>query len=103
MQRKNKNQVTTISLAHLAHDTYSSFLAPILPLLIEKLAIPLYMVAFLDIARKIPSLLNPFFGLMAERSDARYFVILAPALTAFCMSLLGLSSSYAMLIFLLVE
>jgi FSR family fosmidomycin resistance protein-like MFS transporter len=101
-KNQDKNQVATISVAHLAHDTYSSFLAPILPLLIEKLSIALYMVAFLDIARKIPSLLNPFFGLLAQKSDARYFVIISPALTAFSMSLLGLSSSYAMLIFLLL-
>jgi len=98
----NKSQVATISLAHLAHDTYSSFLAPILPLLIEKLGISLYLVAFLDIARKLPSLLNPFFGILAERTDARYFVILSPALTAFAMSLLGLASSYEILIILLI-
>ncbi len=98
----NKTQVLTISLAHLAHDTYSSFLAPILPLLIEKLGISLYLVAFLDIARKLPSLLNPFFGLLAERTDARYFVILSPALTAMVMSLLGLAPTYEILIFLLI-
>jgi len=100
--KKQPNQVTTISLAHLAHDTYSAFLAPILPLLIEKLGMTLVMSAFLDIARKLPSLLNPFFGLIAERSDARYFVILSPALTAFSMSLLGATSSYSMLLVLLV-
>jgi FSR family fosmidomycin resistance protein-like MFS transporter len=101
-QSKQKNQVATISLAHLAHDTYSSFLAPILPLLIDKLGMSLAMSAFLDIARKLPSLLNPFFGLLAERTDARYFVILAPALTAFSMSLLGVANSYAILIVLLI-
>ena len=99
--QKQKNQVLTISLAHLAHDTYSAFLAPLLPLLIEKLGMSLAMSAFLDIARKIPSLLNPFFGLLAERTDARYFVILSPALTAFSMSLLGVVDSYAMLVVLL--
>jgi FSR family fosmidomycin resistance protein-like MFS transporter len=99
---KEKNHVLTISLAHLAHDTYSAFLAPILPLLIEKLGMSLVMSAFLDIARKLPSLLNPFFGLLAERSDARYFVILSPALTAFSMSLLGWVDSYAFLLVLLV-
>ncbi len=98
----NKAQVATISLAHLAHDTYGSFLAPILPLLIEKLGISLYLVAFLDISRKLPSLLNPFFGILAERTDARYFVILSPALTAIVMSLLGLASSYEILIILLI-
>lgn len=99
---KKKNHILTISLAHLAHDTYSAFLAPILPLLIEKLQISLVMSAFLDIARKLPSLLNPFFGLMAERVDARYFVILSPALTAFSMSLLGSCSSYILLVVLLI-
>jgi len=100
--KKQVNQVTTISLAHLAHDTYSAFLAPILPLLIEKLGMSLVMSAFLDIARKLPSLLNPFFGLLAERTDARYFVILSPALTALSMSLLGVADSYAFLLVLLV-
>jgi len=99
---KQKNHVLTISLAHLVHDTYSAFLAPILPLLIEKLGMSLVMSAFLDIARKLPSLLNPFFGLLAQRSDARYFVILSPALTAFSMSLLGYVDSYAFLIILLL-
>jgi len=99
--KQQRNQVYTISLAHLAHDIYSAFLAPMLPLLIEKLGMSLAMSAFLDIARKIPSLLNPFFGLLAERSDARYFVILSPALTALSMSLLGVVDSYGVLLFLL--
>jgi FSR family fosmidomycin resistance protein-like MFS transporter len=101
-QSKEKNQVATISLAHLAHDTYAAFLAPILPLLIDKLGMSLVMSAFLDIARKLPSLLNPFFGLLAERTDARYFVILSPALTAITMSLLGVSNSYALVVILLI-
>jgi len=103
MQKKpyDKTLIATVSSAHLVQDTYSAFLAPILPLLIEKLGMTLVMSAFLDIARKVPSLLNPFFGLLAERSDARYFVILSPALTAVCMSLLGTTSSYALLLVLL--
>ena len=101
MQKKDNNIIATVSVAHLVQDTYSAFLAPILPLLIEKLGMSLVMSAFLDIARKIPSLLNPFFGLLAERSDARYFVILSPAFTAVVMSLLGVANSYSMLIVLL--
>ena len=100
--KQQKNQVATISLAHLAHDIYSSFLAPILPLLIEKLGISLTLSAFLDIARKLPSLLNPFFGLLAQRSDARYFVILSPAITALSMSLLGSANSYGFIVVLLI-
>lgn len=98
---QSKKQVIAISLAHFAQDTYSAFLAPILPLLIEKLGLSLVMSALLDIARKLPSLLNPFFGLLAERTDARYFVILSPLLTATSMSLLGIANSYVLLVVLL--
>ncbi len=98
----NKEKVFTISLAHLSHDTFSSFLAPLLPLLIEKLGITLFMSAFLDIARRVPSLFNPFFGLMAEKKGVKYFVILTPAITAISMSLIGLSASYIMLCLLLI-
>ena len=98
----NKERVYTISLAHLSHDTFSSFLAPLLPLLIEKLGISLFMSAFLDIARRVPSLFNPLFGLIAEKKGAKYFVILTPAITAISMSLIGLSSSYIILAILLI-
>jgi FSR family fosmidomycin resistance protein-like MFS transporter len=98
----NKKEVLTISSAHFAHDIFSSFLAPLLPLIIEKLGLTLSMVAFLDIVRRIPALFNPLLGLMAERMDVKYFVILTPSITAISMSLLGYASSYFILILLLV-
>jgi len=101
MKHFKKGEVYTISLAHLFHDIFSSFLAPILPLLIARLGISLSFASFLDIARKIPSLLNPFLGLMAERRDVKYFVILTPAITAVSMCLLGLTSSYTIALLLL--
>jgi len=96
-----KTEVTTLSLAHMAHDIFSSFLAPLLPLLIEKLGMSLSMAAFLNILTRVPSLFNPFFGMLAERIGAKYFVILTPAITAISMSLIGLANSYAMLFILL--
>lgn len=96
-----KDKVFTISFAHFAHDVYSSFLAPLLPLLIEKLGISLFMSAFLDIVRNVPALLNPFFGLIAEKNGAKYFVILTPAITAISMSLLGLAPNFAIVFILL--
>ena len=96
-----KAKVFTISFAHLSHDIFSSFLAPLLPLLIAKLEMSLFMAAFLDIARRIPALLNPFFGLIAEKTGIKYFVILTPATTAICMTLIGLTSSYVVLFILL--
>ncbi|WP_458700249.1 MFS transporter [Sulfurospirillum sp. 1307] len=96
-----KSKVFTISFAHFAHDIYSSFLAPLLPLLIEKLGMSLSSAALLDIARRVPSLLNPLFGLIAEKTGVKYFVILTPFITALSMSLVGLTTSYIVLFILL--
>ena len=91
-----------ISFAHFAHDIFSAFLAPLLPLIIEKLGLSLSMVAMLDVIRRVPALLNPFLGLIAEKRDVKYFVILTPAITAISMSLIGLAPSYTLLIILLL-
>ena len=96
-----KSKVTTISSAHFIHDIFSSFLAPLLPLIIEKLNLNLSMVAFLDIVRRIPALFNPLLGLMAEKTNVKYFVILTPMVTAISMSLIGLAPSYFILVLLL--
>ncbi|MCD4650888.1 MAG: MFS transporter [Candidatus Cloacimonetes bacterium] len=104
MDKNNKFQtgnVLTLSIAHLFHDIYTSFLAPILPLLIEKLGISLTMAGLLDVIRKAPSMLNPFVGLLADKMCVRYFVILSPGITAITMSLLGIVPNYLTLAILL--
>ena len=83
--------VILVSLAHMVHDIYSSFFAPILPLLIEKLSLSYTTVGLLSVVQRLPSLLNPFVGLMADRIALRYLVIITPAVTAISMSLLGLA------------
>jgi FSR family fosmidomycin resistance protein-like MFS transporter len=93
--------VISISLAHLAHDIYSSFLAPILPLIVEKLGISLSLAGMLSVIQRIPSLFNPFVGILADNFKVRYFVIFAPAITTISMSLIGLAPSYLMLAILL--
>jgi len=101
MKQFQKSKVLLISFAHFTHDIFSALLAPILPLLIQRLGISLTEASFLDIARKVPSLFNPLLGLIAERNDAKYFVILTPSVTAISMGLLSLTSSYAVALFLL--
>jgi len=93
--------VTLISLAHLLHDVYSSFLAPLRPLLIEKFGISLSVAALWDLFQRIPWLLNPLIGIIAEKTAARYFVIITPAVTAVTMSLLGLAPSFTIVSILL--
>ncbi|MBT4640763.1 MAG: MFS transporter [Deltaproteobacteria bacterium] len=105
MEKKNNFQTVdavAISITHLLHDIYSSFLAPILPLLIEKLSISYSSAGFLTVAQRLPSLLNPFVGLIADKISIRYFVIFAPAITAISMSLLGIAPNYVVLVGLLL-
>jgi FSR family fosmidomycin resistance protein-like MFS transporter len=94
-------KIMALSIAHFVHDVYSSFLAPLLPLLIEKLSLSLTQAGFMSTVMQLPALLNPYIGVMADRISIRIFVILAPALTAVPMSLLGVAPSYGMLLILL--
>jgi FSR family fosmidomycin resistance protein-like MFS transporter len=94
--------IITISAAHLIHDFHSAFLAPILPLLIQKLGISLSLAGLLDVVRRLPSLLNPLVGILADKICVRYFIIIAPFITGLVMSLLGLAPTYAVLVIMLL-
>ncbi len=105
MNNTNKFQtgnIFLISFAHFIHDVYSSFLAPILPLLIEKLSMSYTLAGFLTIAQRLPSLFNPLVGLLADKVSLKYFVIFSPSITVVVMSLLGLAPSYIFLIIILL-
>lgn len=89
--------VVLISIAHFIHDVYSSFLAPILPLLIDKLSMSYTQAGFLTVIQRLPSLLNPMVGIMADRISIKYFVIISPAITVIVMSMLGWAPTYIIL------
>jgi len=95
-------QVFTIAGGHFIHDTYSAFLAPLLPLIQERLATNYALTGSLAIFAQLPSLLNPFLGYLADKVSLRYFIILAPGITATLFSSLGLVHNYLTLALLLV-
>jgi FSR family fosmidomycin resistance protein-like MFS transporter len=95
-------RVLAIAGSHFLHDTYSAFIPPLLPLIIEKLSLSLTLAGSLTIFPQLPSLLQPFIGYLADRVNLRYFVILAPAVTVTLMSLMGLAPSYGTLALLLL-
>lgn len=97
-RRFQTNGVLLISLCHFIHDVYSSFLSPLLPLLIEKHSLSLTKAGFLTTVMQLPSLLNFLIGMWADRISVRWFIILAPATTAIPMSLLGLAPGYGVLL-----
>jgi len=95
--------VLLISFCHFIHDIFSSFLSPLLPLLVEKFSINLTYAGFLGTITQLPALLNPIIGKWADRGKTiRWFIILAPTLTSIPMSLLGLAPSYGVVVLLLL-
>jgi len=96
-----KERVLILSACHFIHDIYSSFLAPLLPFIIEKFSLNLTQAGLLSTIMQIPALLNPVIGKLADRTSVRYFIILAPAMTAIPMSLLAMAPNYIVLLALL--
>ena len=95
-------QVLTIVGGHFVHDTFSAFIAPLLPLIIQKLSLSLTLAGSLLAFIQLPALLTPFIGYLADKLSLRYFVILAPAVTATLMSLLSIAPNYFSLVVLLL-
>ncbi len=98
---RTSKQILIVSGGHLFHDLYTSFLAPLLPTLIENMSLSLMSAGILTTFSRIPSILNPFIGYLADKIGARYFVIFAPAITATLMSLLGQANSITSLAIIL--
>jgi FSR family fosmidomycin resistance protein-like MFS transporter len=97
-------QVLTIVSGHFVHDTYTAFVAPILPLIIEKLSLSLALAGVLTAIMQLPAILNPFIGYLADKISLRYFVIFAPAVSATLVGVMGFAPNYVSLalLFLLV-
>lgn len=100
-QKFQTGRVSLVAFSHFIHDVYTSFLSPLLPLIIEKLSLTLSQAGLLSTVMQIPALLNPLIGLFADNKGlARWLVILAPTLTAIPMSLILSVSSYGLLLVL---
>ena len=100
--RLETGKVVLLSAGHLIHDAYPAFLAPLIPLLKAKLHLSNLLAGTLAAFLRSSSLAQPFIGYLADRTNARWFVALAPGCTALFMSLLGASPSYVLTIPLLV-
>ena len=94
--------VLMLSGGHAVHDTYSGFLAPLLPVFIQTMSLTKTEAGMLMVVRQTPSVFQPVIGLRADRSNLRFLVILGPAVTGIAMSLLGVAGGYSTLVALLL-
>lgn len=95
------DQILSIVGGHFTHDTYTAFVSPLLPLLMQKMSLSLTAAGSLAAFIQLPALLNPFIGYFADRLSLRYFVIFAPAVTATLISSMGFAPNYWTLALLL--
>lgn len=100
-QRLKKGNVASVAATHFLHDTFSSFFAPLIPLLIEKLGFSFAMAGLLSTVQKLPSLCNPLIGIIADKKPIRSGIVVTPIVTIICMSLMGIAPSVTMLALLL--
>jgi FSR family fosmidomycin resistance protein-like MFS transporter len=94
-------RVVTIAAGHGVHDSYTAFLAPLLVIFKQTMGLSNTQAGLLSVFMQEASLVQPLIGGLADKFSVRYFVILAPAVTAIAMSLLGVAPSYLMLAILL--
>ena len=94
--------VIVLSFSHFAHDIFPAFLPALLPELIKKLGLNYSLSGFLNVVSRLPSLLNPFVGMLIDKKGGKLFIILGPTITAISITLLGVAPSYGILVLLLL-
>ncbi|MBW2278642.1 MAG: MFS transporter [Deltaproteobacteria bacterium] len=102
-RRFKTKQVLTLAGAHLVHDVFTAFLAPLLPLLIDRLHLTLLQAGVLMLMLQLPSMLNPLFGALVDRGGfTRLVVVVTPAISGVGICLMGLAPSYGALCVILL-
>lgn len=96
-ERSSLARIGLLSSAHLVHDSYLSFLSILLPLLVTKLGLTLFLAGLLAPMSSGASIMQPLFGYLADKFDARRFVIICVATTGVFASLIGLAPNYVLL------
>ena len=75
-------RVVTIATTHALHDTYTAFLAPLLPKFINTLSLSKTEAGLLTVFMQVPSLLQPLIGHIADQINILSIVALTPTITA---------------------
>lgn len=92
-----------LTLVHFLTDFYSSLLPPLLPLVILKLNLSLTLAGVLaSMSALTSSLIQPLMGVVGDRMDKRYFILIGPLFAAVFMSSVGLAPNFGLLLVFIV-
>lgn len=91
-----------VAVMHGVNDSYTAFLHPLLPRLMEKLDLSITLAAVLSSTLALSaSLAQPILGHVADRGGQRALVILGPVATAAFLSSMGLAPNLGVLLLVL--
>ncbi|BBB47946.1 MFS transporter [Pelolinea submarina] len=86
-------KAASVSSAHAINDTYSGFISPLLPYLIDSFALVKVQASLLPFLFQGASILQPVIGHWADRSNLRKLALYAPAVSGIFLSLLAVAPS----------
>jgi len=96
-------KVAVLSLGHLLVDVYPSFLAALLPLLIDRLGLSMALASLLaSVLMFSTSLSQPLFGILSDRIGGKRLMFWGTIIAGAGMSFIALLPSYTLLLLFLV-
>jgi FSR family fosmidomycin resistance protein-like MFS transporter len=96
-----RSSLFLLSLGHFLVDSYASLLAPLMPLISDRLGLNLAHAGLLGTIVSLTNLSQPLLGLWADRMARRYLVVGGLFLSAACSPLLGVAPTYGALVVVL--
>jgi len=93
-----KLHLLLLTVAHFFVDSYATMLAPVLPLVIERLGLSLAGAGMLGTIISVCNLSQPLLGMWADHMRRRWLILAGIGLAALCTPMMGVAPSYWVLI-----
>jgi FSR family fosmidomycin resistance protein-like MFS transporter len=93
-----RRRLLPLAVGHFCVDSYAGMLAPMVPLLQERLQLSLTAAATVGAVVAFSNLSQPLLGLLGDRMRRRTLVPVGVLLAAVCMPLMGVAPSYGLLL-----
>ncbi len=98
----DRRQIILSSTSHGVTDLYSSFIIGLIPILVAKFGLSLFLVALLTSINGISnSLTQPFFGYFSDKYGLKYFLTAGPLFASIFLSMLGIAPNYLFILIIL--
>lgn len=103
MRGEGRRALLVLGFGHFVNDLHTSTLYPLLPLIARRLNLSEAEVFWLaPILNLTSSLMQPVYGFLADRYTRRAFAVVGPAIAGSFISLIGMATSYGMLLLFLI-